>query len=73
MTEAMPPRTGTLAVDEVTSYDVVQVGMHGALFPAFRAWIEARGLYLVPWPTEDDELPTFGIAIGDELWKRVRG
>jgi hypothetical protein len=37
-----------MRIEDVTDADVVEVTMHGALFPAFRQWIEERGLFLAP-------------------------
>lgn len=42
---------------------VIQVIMTEGIQDPFRAWLDSRGLYLYPIPSEDDRLPSFGIGI----------
>lgn len=59
MTEKQPSKP----IAEVTSTDVVQVLVHGALVPALTDWIRARGLEILPWPREEDELDTYMVVV----------
>ena len=56
----------TLAED-----DVAQVVLLGPTFDWFQRELRARGLYLFPIPVGDDDLPTFGVGVGDRLMGRV--
>jgi hypothetical protein len=52
-------------------YGAIQVVMPPAIQEPFREWLASRGLNLFPIPVEDD-LPTYGIGIGDALWERAQ-
>lgn len=56
----------TLAED-----DVAQVVLLGPTFDWFQRELRARGLYLFPIPVGDEDLPTFGVGVGQRVLTRV--
>jgi hypothetical protein len=72
MTADTPPAATEppLQPDAVTGGHVVQVVMHGAMFPAFRDWLDSHGLVIAPFPSVQDDLPTFMVAVSPERMGR---
>lgn len=56
-------------VDDVTPDDVVQLVVHGALFPALAEWLTGRGLTVSPFPRPVTEVDTYMVGVGRELWE----
>lgn len=57
-------------VEDVESRDVVQVCMTGRVFHWFAMAMQARGLTVSPFPTTEDDLPTYMVGVGEELLRR---
>ena len=53
---------------EVSPSDVVQVVVHGALFPHLRSWLEGHGFGVTGWPVRD-ALQTFIVTPSQEAWE----
>ncbi len=51
--------------------EVVQVVLLAPTFEWFQQQIRGRGLYLFPIPVEGDDLPTYGVGVGQRLMGRV--
>lgn len=51
--------------------DVAQVVLTGTTFEWFQRAVRDRGLYLFPIPVGDEDLPTFGVGVGDVPMGRV--
>ena len=62
-----------LAPITLAEEDVVQVVLLKPTFDWMQEELRARGLYLFPIPVagDGDDLPTFGVGIGERLMGRV--
>lgn len=61
-----------MKAQDVTPGDVVQIVVHGALFPRVVAWLGSQGIEVSAMPGDDDDLPTFVAVPGRALWEASR-